>query len=249
MGTYYNQSGDSYVSWSWKVNGGTTASNSDGSITSTVQEDTDRGISLVQYTGTESAATIGHSLGAKPELIMVKCRSFDRNWAVQWVDVNNTTSYILNTTGSDSNGGGYWNSTSPTSSVFSVGAGTETNKDSQTFVAYCFVSKEGFSKVGTYEGNGETNGSFIFCGFRPAWIMTKSVDSTSDWLVFDNKRLGYNVDNNALEANTADAQNTTDMIDILSNGLKLRIATDPNVAETYIYMAWAHNPFKYATAR
>ena len=248
MGTYYNQSGDSYVSWNWKVNGGTTASNSIGDKTSTVQVDTDRGISIVQYTGNETAETIGHSLGAKPELIMVKCRSFDRSWAVQWVDVNNTTSYILNTTGSDASSG-YWNNTSPTSSVFSVGGGTETNKDSQTFIAYCFVSKEGFSKVGTYEGNGNANGTFVCTGFRPAFIMTRSVDSTSDWQIFDELREGYNIDNDELVANSTAAETTTDYIDILSNGFKLRTTSDPNVAETYGYIAFAKNPFKFAVAR
>ena len=243
-----NQNTYPMISWNWKVNGGTTASNTTGDKTSTVQVDTDRGISIVQYTGNETAETIGHSLGAKPELIMVKCRSFDRSWAVQWVDVNNTTSYILNTTGSDASSG-YWNNTSPTSSVFSVGGGTETNKDSQTFIAYCFVSKEGFSKVGTYEGNGNANGTFVCTGFRPAWIMTRSVDSTSDWQIFDELREGYNIDNDELVANSTAAETTTDYIDILSNGFKLRTTSDPNVAETYGYIAFAKNPFKYATAR
>jgi hypothetical protein len=243
-----NTSSEKYVSWNWKVNGGTTASNSDGDKTSTVQVDDDRGISIVQYTGNETAETIGHGLSAAPELIMVKCRSFDRSWAVQLVDVNNTTSYILNTTGSDSSSG-YWNNTSPTSSVFSVGGGTETNKDGQTFVAYCFVSKEGFSKIETYEGNGDADGSFVYTGFRPAWIMTKSADSSSDWQIFDDLREGYNVDNDELIANDTTAEATTDMIDILSNGFKCRIATDPNVAETYVFAAFAKNPFKYALAR
>ncbi len=246
--TENNASSQTYVAWCWKGNGGTTASNTTGGITSTVQVDTDRGISLVQYTGTESAATIGHSLGAKPELIMVKCRSFDRSWAVQWVDVNNTTSYILNTDGSDASSG-YWNNTSPTSTVFSVGGGTETNKSSQTFIAYCFVSKEGFSRIGTYEGNGNADGTFVYTGFRPAWIMTRSVDSTSDWQIFDDQREGYNVDNDELHANDGDAEGTSDLIDILSNGFKLRTSSDPNVAETYGYIAFAKNPFKYATAR
>jgi hypothetical protein len=243
-----NTSSEKYVSWNWKVNGGTTASNTTGDKTSTVQVDTDRGISIVQYTGNETAETIGHSLGAKPELIIVKCRSFDRSWAVQWVDVNNTTSYILNTTGSDASHG-YWNNTSPTSTVFTVGVGTETNKDTKTFVAYCFVSKEGFSKVGTYEGNGNADGTFVYTGFRPAFIMTRSVDSTSDWQIFDDQREGYNVDNDELVANSTAVETTTDYIDILSNGFKLRTTSDPNVAETYGYIAFAKNPFKYSLAR
>ena len=114
---------------------------------------------------------------------------------------------------------------------------------------YCFANKEGFSKFGNYEGIADADGSFVYTGFRPAWIMTKSIDSTSDWQMFDDLREGYNVDNDELVANTTAAETTTDYIDILSNGFKLRTTSDPNVAETYIYAAFAKNPFKYTTAR
>jgi hypothetical protein len=139
----------------------------------------------------------------------------------------------------------------PTSTVFSTNYTDGLNNAAKgPYVAYCFAEKEGFSKFGSYVGNGNADsGAYITTGFRPAWIITKSIDSTSDWQMFDDLREGYNVDNDELVANTTAAEQTTDMIDILSNGFKFRIATDPNVAETYAYIAFAKNPFKYATAR
>ena len=126
----------------------------------------------------------------------------------------------------------------------------QVNGDGATYVAYCWHSVESYSKVGSYEGNANADGSFVYTGFRPAFIMTKSVDSTSDWQMFDDKRVGYNVDNYELEANDNVAEDTsTDFIDIVSNGFKNRITTDPNVAETYIYIAFASYPFKYSPAR
>jgi len=142
-----------------------------------------------------------------------------------------------------------WNSTAPTPSVFSVGS-TYNSISSKDYIAYCFHSVEGYSKVGSYEGNGDLDGTFVYTGFRPAFVMTKSIDSTSDWQMFDNKRTGYNVDNYELEANDNAAEDTTtEFIDIVSNGFKNRDTTDPNVAETYIYLAFAESPFKYSNAR
>ena len=135
---------------------------------------------------------------------------------------------------------------SPTASVFTVGSFSPSN----AMIAYCFHSVEGYSKVGSYEGNGDLDGTFVYTGFSPAFVMTKSVDSTSDWQMFDNKRIGYNVDNYELEANDSAAEDTsTEFIDIVSNGFKNRDTTDPNVAETYIYLAFAESPFKYSNAR
>ena len=127
--------------------------------------------------------------------------------------------------------------------LFTVGTDDGVNKDSVEYMAYCWKEKQGYSKFGSYEGNGNTDGTFVYTGFRPAWIMTKSFDSTSDWHIFDNKREGYNVDNDPLLANATTAEATTDMIDILSNGFKFRLTSDPNVAETYIYAAFAEAPF------
>ena len=136
-----------------------------------------------------------------------------------------------------------WNDTAPTSTVFSVGTHTGTNGSSSVYVAWCMVGIEGFSKFGSYEGNGNADGTFVWCGFRPAYIWCKSIDSTSNWFLYDHKRDGYNVDNDAFFINTTAAEATADNIDILSNGFKLRIATDPNVAETNIFAAFAEFPF------
>ena len=140
-------------------------------------------------------------------------------------------------------------SAAPTSDVFTYSQ-TYNGSSGNNIVAYCFHSVEGYSKVGTYEGNGDADGAFIYTGFRPEFVMTKSADSSSDWQMFDNKRVGYNVDNYELEANDSAAEDTsTEFIDIVSNGFKNRIATDPNVAETYVYIAFAETPFKTANAR
>ena len=246
-----------HVAWSWRANGGTTSTNSNGSVDSTVQVDPSGSFSIVKYRGgltSSGAATVGHGLSSPPSFIIHKgyanTGGGDANW---WVRNNALTSwdYILklDTTASPADKSGNGTMAAPTSTVFSVNYTDGLGAGSMDVIAYCFANCEGYIKAGSYEGNGDADGTFVYTGFRPAFIMTKSIDSTSDWQMFDNKRLGYNVDNNELQANETDAETTTDMIDILSNGFKLRIATDPNVAETYIYLAMAHNPFQYATAR
>ena len=244
----YNNSSDTYVSWNWRVNGGTTATNTEGSHNTTVQVDPSSAFSIVTWAQYSGVSTFGHGLGAVPELVTAKLLDAGGN-EVPFLIYNKTlgaTKRIALDLDAAATVNAFWNNTAPTSTVFTIGAGFA---GSGAGISYCFRSVEGYSKIGSYEGNGNVDGSFVYTGFRPAWIMTKSVDSTSDWQMFDDKRLGYNVDNNELQANESDAETTTDMIDILSNGFKLRIATDPNVAETYIYMAFAENPFKYATAR
>ena len=136
-----------------------------------------------------------------------------------------------------------WNDTAPDAVNFTVGDSDYVNGNTYTYIAYCWAPKQGYSKFGGYTGNGNADGTFVYLGFRPAFVMTKSIDSTSSWHMFDNKREGYNVDNDALVASASTAEATTDMIDILSNGFKCRIATDPNVAETYVYAAFAEAPF------
>ena len=250
--TWLNSAGSSYQMWMWRANGGTTSSNTDGTITSTVQVDPSSGFSIATYTGTGSAATIGHGLGVKPSFILVKNRGAINSWGVyaEGVASDPETDYlVLDTTAAVADDSTYWNDTAPTTDLFSIGTNAAVNTSSGTYVAYCFANIEGYIKSGSYEGNGDADGTFVYTGFRPAFIVTKSVDSTSDWQAFDILRAGYNVDNNAMAMNEALAQTTTDMIDILSNGFKMRIATDPNVAETYVYLAMAHNPFQYATAR
>jgi hypothetical protein len=150
---------------------------------------------------------------------------------------------VLNTTAATADNADRWSDEAPTSSVFTLGDGAEVNTNTENYIAYCFAEKQGFSKFGTVESNGNVDGSFCWLGFRAAFIMIKSVDSTSSWQIFDNKREGYNVDNDALVAEASTAEVTTDYIDILSNGFKIRTTSDPGVAETYIYMAFAEAPF------
>ena len=255
-----NVSSQTYVSWNWRANGGTTSSNGNGSITSTVQVDPSGGFSIVNYTGYDSTwgnlSTVGHGLSVAPNCILSKTVDADQwegyHWAVGNGGGSNaaSNSIALNLDSALYTNQTYkgWGGVMPTSTVYTVN-GNNLNKAGTVQRAYCFANTEGYIKTGSYEGNGNADGTFVYCGFRPAWIMTKSIDSTSDWQMFDDKRVGYNVDNNELQANDSAAEATTDMIDILSNGFKLRIATDPNVAETYVFLAMAENPFQYATAR
>ena len=261
-GTWLNSTGATYQMWMWRANGGTTSTNDSGSTDSTVQVDPSGCFSIVKYTGQNDSwsnpATIGHGLSSAPSCILLKALGAADQWECFFSSVGNgggsnpaSNSLALNTTAALYTNQSYktWGGTMPTSSVFTVDGNNANGTESEGIIAYCFADCEGFIKEGSYEGNGDADGTFVYTGFRPAFIMTKSIDSTSDWFVFDDLRAGYNVDNNAITMNEAAAQTTTDMIDILSNGFKMRIATDPNVAETYVYLAFAKNPFKYATAR
>jgi hypothetical protein len=248
---YYNTTDAKYVLWNWKA-GGTAVSNTDGTITSSVSANPTAGFSIASYTGTGSAATIGHGLSEAPTYIMVKNLTDTYNWFYGGPSFTNGWSDWMHWNKTDEQGNNSadaWNSTAPTASVFSVGSAYN-SISSKDYIAYCFHSVEGYSKVGSYEGNGDLDGAFVYTGFRPAFVMTKSIDSSSDWQMFDNKRVGYNVDNYELEANDSAAEDTsTEFIDIVSNGFKNRDTTDPNVAETYIYIAFAESPFKYSNAR
>ena len=257
-GTYLNSTGANYQMWMWRANGGTTASNSDGSITSTVQANTKAGFSIVTWTGTGSAGTVGHGLGAVPKWIIVKNRSSVKNWACYHVDGNNggTRALLLNTDGVD-NASSYWNSTQPTSSVFSIGGATEVNESSSNMVAYCWTNVEGMQKFGSYKGNGNADGPFIYLGFRPAMIFFKRTDSTSGWTVVDTARYTANTSNGPgrLEFNLSNAETTGSSalreMDVLSNGIKIRtsngnINTDGG---DYVFGAWAEVPFRYNNAR
>ena len=240
-----NNSGDTYVAWNWLA-GGSASSNSDGSITSSVSANTTAGFSIVSYTGTGSASTVGHGLSSTPQVYIIKNRTNARNWQSYHEPLGNQAYLRLNTTGSASTGASIWNNTSPTSSVFSIGTSSfnAVNSSGDNYIAYCFAEKKGFSKFGSYTGNGNADGTFVYTGFKPAWLLVKNTSIARDWQIFDNKRLGYNVDNNYLFANLSDAEGTADRVDILSNGFKWR--TDANTynasGNNYIYMAFAENP-------
>jgi hypothetical protein len=219
-----------------------------------VSENTTSGFSIVSYTGTGSNATVGHELGVAPSVIILKNRDTDDNWRVY--SRNDATDYLaLNATIASTDDNTSWNDTAPTSSVFTIGTDTNTNRSGDDFVAYCFAEIEGFSKFGTYTGNGNANGPYIITGFQPAWIMTKIVSTTvsggGDWVIYDDKRDVDNVTNNALYANLSIAESTGFDYDINSNGFKARAAgNDINQnAQTFLYLAFSEFPFKYANAR
>ena len=238
-----NTDTEKYVAWCWKANGAGSA-NTAGSInTVATSANTTSGFSMVSYVGTQANATIGHGLGVAPKFIFLKGLDQGEDWTGFHIGKGNTFNVVINNTLTGYSGSDYWQDTDPSATLITIGASTRPNNSGTTFAAYCFADVQGFSKFGTYEGNGDADGTFVYVGFRPAYVMCKSIDSTSSWLIFDNKREGYNVDNDPLVSEATTVEATTDMIDLLSNGFKLRIATDPNVAETYIYAAFAEQPF------
>jgi len=243
-----NESGQTYVAWNWLA-GGTASSNTDGSITSTVSANTTSGFSVVSFTGTGSNATVGHGLGATPKMIIVKNRSVSGNWRVYHNSIGATKYLNLNTTDSAATNSAQWNNTEPTSNVFSVGASGATNGSGNGMIAYCFAEKKGFSKFGSYTGNGSSNGAFVYTGFKPAFFLIKRTDSTFQWYIHDNKRNSFNVMNKELYPSTSDAEATVDTKDFLSNGVKIRGSQVSQNASggTYIYMAFAENPFVTST--
>ncbi len=245
-----NATGANFVGWNWKANGAGVA-NTDGSISSTVSANTTSGFSIVSYTGTGANATVGHGLGAVPKMILVKnLDSGGDGWGVYHVgtDASNPQDKFLelqfvNAVGDASTP---WNDTAPTSSVFSVGTWTSSNASGQNLIAYCFADVQGYSKFGSYTGNGSTDGTFVYTGFKPAFVMVKKTSGADDWGLFDNKRDVDNVTEHLLRANTSGAEevHANFKMDFLSNGFKFR-STDGKMngsGANYIYMAFAEQP-------
>ena len=253
----YNGSGRTFVGWQWQAGQGSSSSNTNGTITSTVSVNASAGFSIVTYTGNGTAgATVGHGLGVAPSFIVTFARNTVTNHAVYHVSMGNTKAMKLNLTSAEETFSGWWNNTSPTSSVFSIGTFDETNKSSTTYVAYCFASIAGYSSFGSYTGNGSTDGPFVYTGFRPKFIMSKVTTASNWWIMFDSTRNPYNAANFELSANLSDAEYTANtsqytLFDFLSNGFKLRTGSleGNSNGQTYIYMAFAENPFKNALAR
>ena len=246
-GPNVNGNGNSIVVWNWKANG-TGVSNTAGSITSTVSANTTSGFSIVTYTGTGVSETIGHGLGAVPNVIIVKGRSGTDavdSWYTYHSSVGNTQFLELNSTGASTTFSTMWNNTTPTTLTFST---LYLSKASTNYVAYCFAEKKGFSKFGSYTGNGSTDGTFVYTGFKPAWLLVKQTDVSRTWILYDNKRSNVNVVNDALQPDLSDAEivnNANLAVDFLSNGFKFRGASASSNANggSYIYMAFAENPF------
>ena len=243
--------GGNYVGWSWKA-GGSASSNSDGSITSSVSANTTAGFSIVSYTGTASSgATVGHGLGVKPDMIITKARAIADNWGVYHKSLGATKGLYLNTTNAQITSSAYYNNTEPTSTLVTLGDNEATN-DNDTMIMYAFAEKKGYSKFGSYTGNGSSNGTFVYTGFKPAFVMTKKTSSSTarNWCILDNKRSssGANVVDDRLFPNLADAEESSTSADFLSNGFKFRDnAGEFNQAVSYIYMAFAENPFVTST--
>ena len=253
-----NSSGDTFVGWSWKASG-STASNTDGSITSTVSANTTAGFSIVSYTGTNSTATVGHGLGVTPSMIIVKNRSATQNWIVYHQAIGNTGAIYLNATNATNTSSGWFNNTSPTSSVFTVGTFDAINGSSHNLIGYCFAEKKGYSKFGSFVANGQTgtNGSFIYLGFKARWFMWKNTstgDSTFDhWNLIDTKRQTYN-GNTAdgyvqADSSTAETSFSGNGLTVLSNGVQISQGGryHSNSGDTYIFMAFAESPFVTST--
>ena len=239
--TQVNNNGSNIVAWNWKAGGGQGSSNTDGSINTTYTSvNTTAGFSISQYTGTGSVGTIGHGLGAVPKMIITKPYSTTGQWYTYHASLGNTHYLDLVSTAAAGDDAEMWNDTSPTSSVFTVGVNGNTNGSGKTTIAYCFAEKKGFSKFGSYTGNGNADGTFVYTGFKPAFMMIKITSGTSNWRIFDNKRStsGFNVIDKTLRPNVTTVEGSSN-IDFLSNGVKIRNtdAEDNTSGGTYIYMA------------
>ena len=253
-----NTNGNNFVGWNWKagtaVSGSTTGSGTAKTYTGSVN--TTSGFSIIKYTGNGTAGhTIPHHLGAAPQMIIVKALSTNDDWMVGHTAAGFNQFMILNSTARDATGTQF-NSTVPTSSVFSIGSNNNMNQNNNSFVAYSFTNIKGFSKFGGYTGNGNADGTFVYTGFKPAFVMVKLVSAAGeDWFICDNKREGYNAENNRLLPNLNSAESTDSPIDILSNGFKARTSgANVNAGEDYLYAAFAEEPlvasnFNVATAR
>ena len=243
-----NANSQSYVSWNWLA-GGSGSSNTNGTITSTVSANTTAGFSIVKWTGNAtSSQSVGHGLGAVPKVILTKnTDNGSQPWKCYFEQVGNAKYLQLNATDTPATSG-VWSSTTPTSSIISISNDTGINGSGNDIIAYCFAEKQGFSKFGSYTGNGNADGPFVYLGFRPAWVMTKRTDSSTNghWSIFDTKRNTHNVNDLPLRANSSDAQSSIGnyAFDILSNGFKPRGTNTTNDSGgTFIYMAFAEAPF------
>ena len=247
-----NKDTETFVAWCWKA--GTAFSNdasatSVGTIDSSGSVSTDAGFSITTLTGTGANGTIAHGLSAVPAMIIHKEISADGdNWHTYHHKITSEpeTEFVrLNQDAATGDESTMWNDTAPTSSVYSLGTHGGNNESGQTYISYLFAPKQGFSKFGSYSSNGSTDGVFCFCGFRPAWVMFKKTSSTANWSIRDNKRDPFNAGDTNLFANLTDAESSSNDIDFLSNGFKLRTAgSNWNASsQTYIYMAFAEAPF------
>jgi len=248
----FNGSGRTYVGWQWHTQGAAGSSNTDGSInTATTSVSQEAGFSISTYTGTGSNATVGHGIGVAPTVLWIKRRDSSADWAVYHVGLASTSKFLkLNSNSAEGSSSAYWNTTAPSSTVFSIGTDASVNASSGTYVAYSFAEVAGYSRFEKYTGNGNNDGPFINTGFRPAWIMVKEHTSSDDWVIYDSTRDPINLAGRVLRADSTaaefDGRGTSDRaMDMLSNGFKFRSsnATMNGNGVGYVYMAFAENPF------
>ena len=250
-----NNSSYTFVAWNWKAGTAFDPATAGTVTTGSGVSNADAGFSVVKYTGESGAMTIGHGLSEAPQMIIGKNMDTASVWPVGTDELTSWVYYLkLDATSSETSDSTVWNSTGPDASVFSIGTNDITNEDGVENIAYCFHSIEGYSKVGSYEGNGNADGTFIYTGFRPSWFLCKNIDSVEGWEVWDNKRDPYNVTSIKLSPDSAaveyTANETTYAIDFVSNGVKLRTTYSAvNESSTFLFMAFAESPFKYANAR
>ena len=251
-GNIVNENGQNHVAWQWKCNGGTASSNSDGSIAVNLQVNQAAGFSIGTFTGTGSNATIGHGLGVAPDVVLVKSRSENESWQMYHQGMGAFKAVELDANGSVVTNSNRWQNTSPTSSVSYLGTGNSVNKSSQNYVVYSFVDKQGYSRFGKYVGNGNADGTFIYTGFKPAFLMIRRFDAGTHWMMHDDKRGSSgeraNPQDYVLYANLDNASADED-IDFLSNGFKCRVTGGGYNTSSgeYLFWAFAQNPFVTST--
>ena len=257
----HNQASTTYVAWQWKANGGTrtTFSESGNNPAGGYQANTTGGFSIVDYTGTQATGTVAHGLGAVPKMIIVKDRDAARSWSVYHHQMGSPAvekNMHLNTKAAVTDyNAEYWGGTNPTTSVFSLGNAHDINYNNRKYIAYCFAEKQGYSKFGSYVANANTNGPFVYTGFKPAWIMVKNTSRSGyAWSIIDNKRDTFNEVDNGLEGDAISAEFSSSAnygCDFLSNGFKVRSVSTGYLGavsgDTLIYMAFAESPFVTST--
>jgi hypothetical protein len=247
-----------FVAWAWKANGGTTASNTSGSLNSTVQANTDAGFSIVSFTGNGTdGATVGHGLGAVPAMVIFKCRDTgNTDWRVYHQSISPTNAVSLSDAGAQYDASGIFGGTF-TSTLLKVENDTGANRNTSPMIAYCFTDIQGYSKFGSYVGNGQAqDGPFVYLGFKPAFIMIKNSETANrNWYMFDNARRTFNPNGLKFNADTAGQEATDQAIDMLSNGFKVKpsalgsfgTSVLNHSGQKLIYMAFAENPLVTST--
>jgi hypothetical protein len=247
-----NNDTDSFLAWQWKANGGSRTTNAEdgNNPAGGYQANATAGFSIVDYVGTGAAGTMAHGLGAVPSLIMVKNRDVADAWAVYHSANTSTpeTDYlVLNETDETADDATYWNDTAPTSSVFTVNTAHNVNADGENYIAYCFTEIQGYSKFGSYTGNASTDGTFVYLGFKPAWLLIKRTSGSGNWVLMDTKRDTHNVSFKAFNADASYAEESSAYynMDLLSNGVKFRNlnAETNGDGTTHVYAAFAESPF------